>query len=118
MSPRTPSIPASYVAGSVTLPAGQVANLLDLIQQQLAPNCPGSATEFLIAADASNAGSVTVGAASALNGPLSPTNYAYKLTANSAPRIYRSTYPGSSTPIGELQVLATNQAVLHVEVQA
>jgi hypothetical protein len=115
--PPSPSIPAAYVAGSVWVPA-QVANLLELIQQQLAPNCPGTAVEFVIAADEGNADPVLVGAASSLGGPLTQDNYAFKLTASSPPRIYRSTYPGTSTPIGELQVLAASSSVLHVEVQS
>jgi len=117
MTART-SIPASYVAGSVTIAAGVVSNLLDLIQQQLTPNCPGSAMELTIWADPGNSGSITVGAANTLNGPLSASNYAYRLTPTGQPRVYRSTFPGNSTPLGELQVLATNQAILHVEVQA
>lgn len=115
--PPSPSIPAPYVAGSVWVPA-QVANLLELIQQQLAPNCPGTAVEFVIAADEGNADPVLVGAASALGGPLTEENYAFKLTAAGPPRIYRSTYPGTSTPIGELQVLAASASMLHVEVQS
>jgi hypothetical protein len=113
-----PSIPASYVAGSINLPANAVVNLLDLIQQQITPNCPGSATELQIWSDAGNTGSIAVGAAGLLSGPLSATNYAIKLTPTGGPRIYRSTYPGSSTPIGDLQLLATVASVLHVEIQA
>ena len=59
-----------------------------------------------------------MGAASPIGGALSDTNYAYKLTATSPTRVYRSTYPGNSTPLGALQVLAASAAVLHVEVQA
>jgi hypothetical protein len=114
----TPSaaVPPSYVAGAITVPAGVVSNLLSLIQAQIAPNCPGTATEFLIAADAGNAGAVSVGAASLVSGALSSTNYAYRLTPASPPRVYRSTYPGSNTLIGEMQVLSAAAAVLHVEV--
>lgn len=110
--------PAPYVAGNVTLPAGVVANLLELIQDQIQANCPGTAVEFMIQADPANGGAVSFGAASQLGGPLSGTNYAYKLSPTSPPRVYRSSYPGTSTPIGELQVLATTAAVLHVEVQS
>src|SRR5215467_3672210 len=115
---NTPSIPASYVAGRVTLEAGKVENLLELIQKQLAANCPGSATELSLWAGAGNTGSISVGAVSFIGGPLTSTNCAYRLTPSSAPRVYRSTFPGNSTPLGELQVLATSAAVLHVEVQA
>lgn len=112
------SLPAAYVAGAISVPAGVVSNVLTLIQAQLAPNCPGTAVEFQIGPDPGNSGSVSVGAFSQLNGPLSATNYAYRLTPTGLPRIYRSTYPGSSTPIGDLQVWAAAAAVLHVEVQA
>jgi hypothetical protein len=100
------------------LTATLVQNLLTLIQQQIAGNCPGSATELQLWADAANTGSISVGAAGNISGPLSATNYAYQLTPTGGPRIYRSTYPGASVPIGELQVLAGAAAVLHVEVYA
>ena len=112
---------ASYVAGKIDLTAGVVGNLLDMIRDPINginPNCPGSATEFTLRADPANAGAIAVGAASPVGGPLSATNYAYLLTATSPPRIYRSTYPGNSTPLGDLQVLASSAAILHVEVQA
>jgi hypothetical protein len=112
--PVTPQIPAPYVGGSVYVPAGEVTNLLVLIQYGLSPNCPGSSAEFSLAADD---GPIFVGAASALGGPLSAQNYAYQLTGETPPRIYRSTYPGNNTPIGELQVLAPSGGFLHVEVQ-
>jgi len=117
-NPAVPQIPAPYVPGSVFVPAGAVSNLLALIQQQLSPNCPGTAVEFLIAADTTNAGSILVGGASSLGGPLTQDNYAYELTPTSPPRIYRSTYPGGNTPVGELQVLAPAGGYLHVEVQS
>lgn len=113
----TPSIPAPYVGGTIDLDPGVVSNLLDLIQTRLQKNCPGSATELQLWADGANFGAISVGSASQLAGPLSDTNYAYKLTPTSGPRIYRSTYPGASVPIGDLQVLAASAAKLHVEVQ-
>ena len=111
----TPSIPAPYVAGSVTLPAGTPQNLLTLIQQQITPNCPASAVELQLWADAANSGSIIVGAASTLHGSLSDTNYAYKLTPTATPRVYRSTYPGQSVPLGDLQVLSINGGSLRLE---
>jgi hypothetical protein len=114
----TPSVPAPYVSGAVQIPAGAVYNLLVLIQQQLQANCPGSAVELMISADPANVGVVKIGAASAISGPLTATNYAYSLSPTSDPRIYRSVYPGSNVPLGELQVLATNASILHVEVTA
>ena len=112
--PGTPSIPAPYVPGSVYVPAGEVWSLLLLIQKQLSPNCPGSSVEFALSAD----DEILVGGASQIGGALSATNYAYKLTADSPPRIYRSTYPGGNTPVGSLQVLAPAGGYLHVEVQS
>lgn len=113
----TPSVPAPYVGGTITLAPGVVTNLLDLIQNNLQRNCPGSATELQLWADASNFGAINVGSYSQLGGALSVDNYAYQLTPASGPRIYRSTYPGSSVPIGDLQVMAASAAKLHVEVQ-
>lgn len=112
-----PTVPAPYVAGTITVPSGTVSNVLALVQAQLAPNCPGTAVEFQIAADAANAQNVYVGAASQLGGPLSATNWAYILTPGGTARGYRSSYPGTSTPLGEIQVLSTASAILHVEVQ-
>lgn len=114
----TPSIPAPYVGGTIELEAGVVGNLLQLIQTQLQRNCPGSATELQLWADPTNFGSISVGSASQLGGPLTATNCAYRLTPTSGPRLYRSTYPGASIPLGDLQVRATGAARLHVEVQA
>jgi len=111
-----PSLPAAYVGGTVTLPAGTVANLLTLIQDQLAANCPGTAVELQISAGAGNSGSIAVGAASQISGPLTQTNFAYKLTPSSPPRIYRSTYPGNSVPLGDIQVFATSTNTLNIEV--
>lgn len=108
----SPTVPAPYVGGSVVVPAGQPTSLLGLIQQQLQPNCPGSSAELVISADEA----IYVGSASALGGPLSATNYAYELTPGAAPRIYRSSFPGNSTPLADLQVFAAAAATLHVEV--
>lgn len=108
--PPIPSIPPSYVGGTVFVTGGSPQNLLLLIQQQLAPNCPGTCVQFRLAADSE----MFVGAASFLGGPLTNQNYAYVLEAGEK-RIYQSAYPGSSTPIGDLQVLGSG--ALHVEVQ-
>ena len=116
MALGNPASPAGYVAGSITLAANTVANVLALIQAQLAPNCPGTAVEFQISGDAANTQPVMAGAASSLGGPLSATNWAYELKPGCTARGYRSAYPGTSTPIGELQVFSTAAAVLHVEV--
>jgi hypothetical protein len=114
----SPTVPAAYVAGTITLPANTVANVLALIQAQLAPNCPGAGIEFQISADASNTAPVQAGARSQLGGAVSATNWAYQLAAGGAARGYRAAYPGTYTPLGELQVFSTAAAILHVEVFA
>ena len=50
-------------------------------------------------------------------GPLDVTKYAYYLTPMAEPRLYRSSYPGTSTVIGVVQVFSQPPAKLHVEVQ-
>jgi len=115
IQPR-PSVPVPYVAGRVELEANTVANLLVLIQGQLELDCPGAAVEVALTADAANSGSVYLGAYSHLGGPLTASNWGYELKPGDV-RVYQSTYPGSSTPLGALQVLAASQAVVHVEVQ-
>jgi hypothetical protein len=112
-----PSIPPPYVAGAILVPAGVVSNLLNLIQEQLFHNCPGTATEVKMWASPSNVGSITVGAATQLNGPLTMDNYAFKLSPTGPEKTYRSTYPGSSVPLGDIQVLAQNEQKMHIEVQ-
>jgi hypothetical protein len=112
-----PSIPVGYVAGTLILPLNAPLSLLLLIQNQLEPDCPGSATELQLIAGAGS--QLYFGAASRVGGPLSPTNYAYQLQPGFA-RLYRSTYPGNSVPLGELQVYAAGNSAtyLYVEVQA
>lgn len=112
--PATPSIPASYVPGTVTVPGGQVWSLLYLIQKQLSPNCPGSSARLSLFAET---GTVYVGGASSIGGPLSATNYAYKLEAGDPPLTYNSSFPGNNTPVGEIQVFSSGGGTLHVEVQ-
>ena len=108
--PPIPSIPPSYVGGSVNIPGGGPQNLLVLIQQQLQPNCPGSCVQLRLSADSE----VFVGAASFYGGPLSATNYAYVLEAGEE-KLYHSSFPGSSCPLGDLQVLGSGP--INVEVQ-
>jgi hypothetical protein len=114
----SPIAPTGYVAGTINLPANVVSGVLALIQAQLAANCPGTAVEFQIAADAGNAQVVYVGAASTLGGPLTIANWAYQLTAGGPARGYRAAFPGTQTPLGQIQVLSTAAAQLHVEVFA
>jgi hypothetical protein len=108
--------PPPYLAGTVNLPVLQGVNLLEQMQIQLAVNCPGTAIELHIQASPSNSRSVFVGATSNRNGHLSQTNYAYRLTPTGPARIYRSTYPGNSVPIGDLQLLSPGGGAVHVEI--
>jgi hypothetical protein len=117
MTPNA-AVPCPYVAGTITLAANTVASLLELVQTQLAPNCPGTAVEFQVAADAANTSSVYAGAASNVRGPLSVTNWAYQLTPGGAARGYRAAFPGTNTPLGQLQLFSPAAAVLHIEIQA
>jgi hypothetical protein len=111
-----PTIPPAYVAGAVNITAATVQNLLALIQAQLAANCPGTAVELMLTADAANTAAISVGAASTIKGALSASNYGYQLPATGGvTRVYRSTYPGNQAPVGEIQVFSTAAAVLHVE---
>lgn len=112
-----PSTPVGYVAGIVFLPVNVVRNLLELIQQQIEPDCPGAATEMQLIGGGPSGAIILIGAASRLRGPLSASNFGYQLTPGVA-RLYRSTYPGNSVPIGQIQALCvTSGAYLNVEVQ-
>lgn len=107
---------APYVAGSVTVPSGVVSNLLVLIRDQVQSNTPGSAAELRLEPGPANGVPIYFGVAGDLAGPLSATNYGFQLAATSPSRVYQSTFPGSPTPLGLLQVFATATALLHVEV--
>ena len=117
-----PLFPAGYVAGKITISAGNAGTplpLLSLIQAQLDSNCPGAGQEVTIQADTS--GAVYVGRASTLGGALSTSNYGYVLdpgtsTVAGASRTYRSSFPGNNSPVGDLQVLMAAAGTFHVEV--
>ena|SRR5215475_5973893 len=111
------SVPAPYVAGTITLEPNTSYDLLELIQKHLEIDCPGASVEFLLSADPTNMAPIWVGAVSRIGGKLTVKNSAYNLTPMAPPRLYRSSYPGSSTAIGRLQVLSEAPAKLHVEVQ-
>jgi len=115
--PPRPSVPTPYVAGTVSIPANQPSSLLDLIQQQISRDCPGTSVEFLLWPDPCNQAPIWVGAFMQIPGPLDVTQYAYYLTPMAEPRLYRSSYPGTSTVIGVVQVFSQPPAKLHVEVQ-
>lgn len=113
----TPSVPVPFVAGLVTIPVNRVVGLLELIWQQLEPNCPGASSELALTADETNGVPILLGAWSRLAGSLSYTNWGFALSPGDI-RVYSSAYPGSSTPLGRIQVLASAQVALHVEVQS
>lgn len=110
-----PSVPTAYVAGTITVPAGKAVGVLQLIQQQLNPNCPGTSVEFRIEADAGNVAPVFIGQGSP-DQPVSCDNYGGQLAPMGGRRKYRASYPGSGTPQGEMQVFSEAPAKLHVEV--
>jgi hypothetical protein len=49
-------------------------------------------------------------------GKLSPKTFGSQITPLGEPRVYRSTYPGGSNGIGNLQVFSEPPAKLHVEI--
>lgn len=110
-----PLVAPAYTAGTISISAGKVSNLLAVIQAQLEPNQSGGALGITITADQANAGTVYVGAASTLGGPLSAVNYGYAL--NPTGQSYRNT-PGAgfAAPVGQIQLLSPQSAILHVEI--
>ena len=115
-----PLFPAGYVAGTIALSDSNPHQLLALIQAQLDANCPGAGQEVTIQADSS--GPLYVGRQTTLGGALSTSNYGYVLDkANTgfvagASRTYRSSFPGNSSPVGDLMVLMSGGGTFHVEV--
>ena len=102
----------SYIAGTLTLSAGTVAFLIDLIKAQLEPNCPGAALMVNLTSDTD---AVYVGASNRIAGALSAANYGYKLDGGGSS--YKcSTGAGNSAPIADIQLLCASQATLHVEI--
>ena len=116
MLPARPSVPVPYLAGTISVPAGKVSGVLELIHQQLNPNCPGTSVEFRISADPSNESPVYIGGGTLPSQPLSCTNYGAMLTPMGEERRYRASYPGTGTPQGVMQVYSDAPAKLHVEV--
>ena len=113
-----PLFPTGYVAGTITISAGQAnvpQQLLALIQAQLDLNAPGAGYEVNLQTDAS--GPLYIGRQSTLGGALSSTNYGYTLPAGGSSRTYRSGFPGSHSPVGDLMVLMTAAGTFHVEIQ-
>ena len=119
-----PSVPCPYVAGTVKIEPDKPSSLLELIHDQINRDCPGTSTEFQIAPDPTNMAPVWIGAHMAHShegenepGALGVKSFGYSLTPMAQPRIYRSSYPGTSTVIGVVQVYSEAPAKLHVEVQ-
>jgi hypothetical protein len=112
-----PLFPAGYVAGTITISAAQAGapqQLLALIQAQLDPNCPGAGQEVTIQSDSS--GALYIGRQSKLGGALSATNFGYVLGPGVGSRTYRTSFPGSHSPVGDLQVFMVATGTFHVEV--
>lgn len=106
-----PLFPDGYVAGTITIPDSNPAQLLTLIQAQIAPNCPGAGQEVTLQA---TSGPLYVGRTNKI-GDLSTTNYGYVLAAGES-RTYRSGWQGFKSPIGDLMVLMTGGGTFSVEV--
>ncbi|HEY6373458.1 MAG TPA: hypothetical protein VIX37_22975 [Candidatus Sulfotelmatobacter sp.] len=115
--PPRPSVPTPFVSGTVDIPPDRPVSLLDLIHEQISRNCPGTSTEFQIWPEPTNVAPVWIGAFMQIPGRLSITSFGYILTPMASPRIYRSSYPGTSTVIGVIQVYSQPPAKLHIEVQ-
>jgi len=113
----TPLIPSGYVAGTITISAGQAGspqNLFDLIRAQLDPNCVGVGREINIQNDFAS-GTLYIGGPNPILGALSTSNYGYALVPGAA-RTYRSSFPGNAASVGDLQVLLAATGTFHVEV--
>ena len=112
MLPPRPSVPVPYLAGTISVPAGKISGVLELIWEQLNERCPGTSVEFRISADPSNQTPVFIGSGS----NLSCDNYGGILTPMGEERRYRASYPGTGTPQGVMQVFSEAPAKLHFEV--
>jgi len=114
-----PLFPAGLVAGTITISGGQIGvpqQLLTLIQAQLDPNCPGAGYEVYIENDLAVGSTLYVGRESKNGGPLSATNYGRAFLPG-AGYTFRSGFPGSHSPVGDLQVFASAAATFHVVIQ-
>ena len=114
--PPRPSVPCPFVCGSVDVPANQAVSLLSLIQNQVTRDCPGTSTQFTLSASPTNMAPVWLGAFMQIAGALTIKSFGSFLTPMGEPRIYRSSYPGTQTPIGLIQVFSEAPAKLHIEV--
>ena len=126
--PPRPSVPPPYIAGLVRLPINKPVSLLELIHEQINRDCPGTSVEFMIWPNPTNQAPIYIGSHMAhrydpdygdseMPGKLDFEHFAYYLTPMSPPRIYRSSYPGTSTAIGVIQVFSqAPNSKLHVEV--
>lgn len=113
-----PLFPAGLVAGTITITGGQIGvpqQLLALIQAQLDANCPGAGQEVVIQNDIAGV-NLYIGRSSTIKGDMSTSNYGMLLTAGQT-YTFRTSFPGSHSPVGDLQVFASASATFHVVIQ-
>jgi hypothetical protein len=109
--PLHPEAPSGTISGN----ANTLYSLQERLQTQLDPDCVGVAQSVTITADLSNTAAVNLGKASPVAGNVSSTNYGYPLNPGSS-QSYRSSYPGSESPVSVLQIFSTQNWILHVDV--
>lgn len=118
-----PLLPPSFMAGTITISAGQANTPLQLsalVQAQLDPNVPGSARNVVITSDSSQP--VYIGHPSPKLGALSTTNYGRLLaaasgaTAQGNSAVYSSQFPGSQATLDDIWVLLPGAGTFHVEI--
>lgn len=128
--PARPSVPLPFAAGTLKVPAGAPVALLDLIHAQINRDVPGTSTQLKIQSDPCNVAPVYFGcymgnplqasasepANASRPGPLSAQNYGFFLTPMGEPIDFRSSFPGTQSPIGVLQVFSEAPAKIHVTV--
>jgi len=117
-----PLLPKGYVAGTITISAGQAGtpqSLLALVQAQLDPNVNVNPYRVWVQSDTS--GNLYLGSQTNLVGNLSASNYGVFLptaTATFTPfREYESVFPGANATFGDLYVFMSSSGTFHVEVQ-
>jgi hypothetical protein len=115
-----PLLPTGFVAGTITISAGQAGtpqNLLTLVAAQLDANV--SRTPYYIRIEADSSGVVYIGAPSPLLGALATTNYG-RLLATGSPggnAVFESYFPGAQPSGQQLSVLMSGSGTFHVEIR-
>lgn len=118
-----PLLPPSFIAGTITISAGQAGTsqqLSALVQTQLDPNAQGSARHLRITTDSS--GALYIGHPSPKGGVLSTSNYGVLLAAASGVTaqpnsvVYDSNFPGAQVTLDDIWVLMTGAFTFHVEI--